>query len=237
MKDPSLSLPPPEAAPVSCSHTRAQNRAVRPGQARADPQIRPPPSHRTCLPGTAHPRACCPHRGPSTSKPPQARRRPGGTPVAALNLVTFKKNFSCTSVTNIMCAFFLSLFFSCYAVKAGGSEGNGTTLSFPERSRSQLSGFQRTLSAYRRLQREVTFQEAAGPDGRQDRSLRRAGRRGFTRRGWRRGWAPGEEAREEYGTLSPKYLVRSRSRTPTVHLVQPFPHNNFINRESQAQLV
>ena len=79
-----------------------------------------------------------------------------------------------------MCAFF---FFSCYAVKAGGSEGNGTALSFPEHSRSQLSGFHRTLSAYRRLQREVTFQEAAGPDGSQDRCLRRSGRRGFTRRG------------------------------------------------------
>lgn len=35
-------------------------------------------------------------------------------------------------------------FFSCYAVKAGGSEGNGTALAFPERSRSQLSGFHRT---------------------------------------------------------------------------------------------
>lgn len=43
-----------------------------------------------------------------------------------------------------MCAF-LSFFFSCYAVKTGGSEGNGTALSFPERSRSQLSGFHRTL--------------------------------------------------------------------------------------------
>lgn len=101
----------------------------------------------------------------------------------------------------------LFFFFSCYAVKAGGSEGNGTALSFPERSRSQLSGFQRTLSAYRPLQLDVTFQEAAGPDSRQDRCLRRAGRRGFTRGGGVRG-----EARWEYGALYSKSLGRIRSR-------------------------
>lgn len=123
----------------------------------------------------------------------------------------------------------MCLSFSCYAVKAGGSEGNGTALSFPERSQSQLSGFHRTLFAYRRLQREVTFQEAAGPDGRRDRCLRRAGLRGFTREG---GGPPGE-ARGEYGTLSPKNLVCAGSGTLTLHLVQPLPHNNFINGRSQ----
>ena len=92
------------------------------GQAGADRQIGPPPSHRTCLLGTAHPRACCLHRGASTSKP----RRRGGAPEIAVNLVTFKSHFSCTSVANVVCAFFF--FFSCYAVKAGGSEGNGTAL-------------------------------------------------------------------------------------------------------------
>lgn len=128
------------------------------GQAGADRQIGPPPSHRTCLLGTAHPRACCLHRGASTSKP----RRRGGAPAIAVNLVTFKSHFSCTSVANVVCAFFF--FFPVTPSRQGAVRGMAQP-SFPEHSRSQLSGFQRTLSAYRRLQREVTFQEAAGPDG------------------------------------------------------------------------
>lgn len=110
-----------------------------------------------------------------------------------------------------------------------GSEGNGTALSFPERSRSQLSGFQRTLSAYRPLQLDVTFQEAAGPNSLQDRCLRRAGRRGFTRGGVGRG-----EAGRECGALYPKSLGHIDLGTRTGHLVQPFPYNNFICGESQT---
>lgn len=101
-----------------------------------------------------------------------------------------------------MCLFF----FSCYAVKAGSSEGNGTALSFPERRRSRLSAFHRTLCPSPAPARSH-FPGSCRPSGRRDRCPRGAGRGIHPARGRPRGGGGvPRRARGEYGALSPKSL-------------------------------
>lgn len=103
------------------------------------------------------------------------------------------------------------------AVKAGGSEGNGTAPSFPERSRSPLSGFHRTL-CLAPVQREVTFQEAAGIAACAARAA-----------GIHRGGAA-REALAEDGSLSPKSQGRARPRAPGApRALPPRAHEHFTD--------